>query len=262
MAETSFTIIFGSGLVRLLGNVIDNGTSDVLLWLLLCAVAEVLLIDRLFVPSTDVRLLIDGLPLDTIDGLTLAPAVLDNGLTLALDRGLALALDNGLTLALDSGLDLALDRGLVREAINGFAFNAVDKLECVDDAFWWLWFVLDDIETELNEEAGPIDVLVAERCTSLFEAFVMTLVGMLNESLVMLLDGGNKFDRSGFLIAFGPASGGAVFVDEGLADVGYKLNGYVELLENVDMYLAKLYGCATADDDGDVSWLSPLNTLL
>lgn len=142
MAETSFTIIFGSGLVRLLANVIDNGTSDVLLWLFLCAVAEVLLIDRLLVPSTGVRL-IDGLLLDTMEGLALAFDVLDSGLTLALDSGLALALDsglalaldNGLILALDSGLDLALDRGLVRETINGFPFSDVDKLECVD-VFW------------------------------------------------------------------------------------------------------------------------------
>lgn len=59
---------------------------------------------------------------------------------------------------------------------------------------------------ELNDETGPIDVLAAERGTS-FDAFVMTLVGILNESLVMLFGGGNKLDRIGFLIAFGPAAG-------------------------------------------------------
>lgn len=52
-----------------------------------------------------------------------------------------------------------------------------------------------------------------------------------------------------------------MFVDEALADVGYKLNGYVGLPGNDDMYLARLYGAATADEDDEVNGLSPLNTL-
>lgn len=119
---------------------------------------------------------------------------------------------------------------------------------------------MDDIDVELNE-TGPTDVLVAERCIS-FDAFVITLVGMLNESLVLLVDGGNRLESNGFFIAFGPGWFAALFVVPALDDVGYKLNGNDdpntdELDEYGGMYLDKLYA---ADDDDDVNEEIPLNT--
>ncbi len=94
---------------------------------------------------------------------------------------------------------------------------------------------------------GPMGVLA--RCTS-FDTFVMTLVGML-KSLVLLVDGGRRFDSNGFLIAFGPgcvvANAWTLFVVLALVDDGgYKLNGNDcpiadELPAYDGKYLAKLY---------------------
>lgn len=115
------------------------------------------------------------------------------------------------------------------------------------------------MDVGLNE-TGPIDVLLMTRCTS-FDALVMTLVGMLNESL----EGGNRFESSGFFIALGPgwfvANACALFVVLAAVDVLYKLNGNDDAIgDELDEYdginLAKLYwaaaaAAAAADDDDD-----------
>lgn len=125
MADTSLTMILGSGLERLPVNVIDSGT---------CGVGP-LVIDILFVPSPDVRL-IDKLVRDSGGVLRVDDGILTltDGLVRAAIEGLPLVFAKGLALAFDSGLARALDNGLVLAASDRLPFDD-EPLECVDD-FW------------------------------------------------------------------------------------------------------------------------------
>lgn len=139
IADTSLTMIFGSGLVRVPVNVIDNGNCGVggCIGFVLCSVVEFLVIDRLF--SASVRLT-DALVLDS-GGLFLVDdgvLILTDGLLRAAIEGLPLALDKGLALAFDNGLARAFGSGLALATINGLPFDAFNeplRLECVA-VFW------------------------------------------------------------------------------------------------------------------------------